>query len=103
MSFIKFSPGKFRLANNTVTPKSKNKIISFHYYFTLMLFSVFWCHRKKPANPYQYKKGSTKMSTLHGASDRNRTSDTWIFSPLLYRLSYRGKFGDPERARTVDL
>ncbi len=38
-----------------------------------------------------------------GASDRNRTSDTWIFSPLLYRLSYRGKFGDPERARTVDL
>jgi hypothetical protein len=27
-----------------------------------------------------------------GASDRNRTSDTGIFSPLLYRLSYRGKF-----------
>ena len=25
-----------------------------------------------------------------GASDRNRTSDTGIFSPLLYRLSYRG-------------
>src|SRR5699024_2160067 len=24
------------------------------------------------------------------ASDRNRTSDTGIFSPLLYRLSYRG-------------
>ena len=26
----------------------------------------------------------------HGASDRNRTNDTGIFSPLLYRLSYRG-------------
>ena len=26
-----------------------------------------------------------------GASDRNRTNDTGIFSPLLYRLSYRGK------------
>ena len=26
-----------------------------------------------------------------GASGRNRTSDTWIFSPLLYQLSYRGK------------
>ena len=26
----------------------------------------------------------------HGASGRNRTNDTWIFSPLLYRLSYRG-------------
>ncbi len=46
-----------------------------------------------------------------GASGRNRTNDTWIFSPLLYQLSYRGKYrhrpkgknGDPERARTVDL
>ena len=28
----------------------------------------------------------------HGASDRNRTNDTGIFSPLLYRLSYRGKW-----------
>ena len=27
---------------------------------------------------------------LFGASGRNRTSDTWIFSPLLYQLSYRG-------------
>ena len=26
-----------------------------------------------------------------GASDRNRTNDTGIFSPLLYQLSYRGK------------
>ena len=25
-----------------------------------------------------------------GASGRNRTNDTGIFSPLLYRLSYRG-------------
>ena len=65
-----------------------------------------------------------------GAQSRNRTSDTWIFSPLLYQLSYLGKSfdppkrrgrgistpkgthemvihlvgdGDPERARTVDL
>ena len=65
-----------------------------------------------------------------GASGRNRTSDTRIFSPLLYQLSYLGKsfsaperrgrgistpkgthgmgfhpmgYGDPERARTVDL
>ena len=28
-----------------------------------------------------------------GASDRNRTNDTGIFSPLLYRLSYRGISG----------
>ena len=46
-----------------------------------------------------------------GASGRNRTTDTGIFSPLLYQLSYLGKSteqlphgnGDPERARTVDL
>ena len=28
--------------------------------------------------------------TFNGASGRNRTTDTRIFSPLLYRLSYRG-------------
>ena len=28
----------------------------------------------------------------YGASGRNRTNDTGIFSPLLYRLSYRGIF-----------
>ena len=28
---------------------------------------------------------------FYGAQSRNRTSDTWIFSPLLYRLSYLGK------------
>ena len=45
-----------------------------------------------------------------GASGRNRTNDTRIFSPLLYQLSYRGKcegesptYGDPDGARTHDL
>ena len=38
-----------------------------------------------------------------GTSGRNRTNDTRIFSPLLYRLSYRGKIGDPDGARTHDL
>ena len=40
---------------------------------------------------------------IFGASGRNRTNDTWIFSPLLYQLSYRGKYGDREGARTLDL
>ena len=34
----------------------------------------------------------TYESEPHGASGRNRTNDTRIFSPLLYRLSYRGVF-----------
>ena len=55
---------------------------------------------------YQMSYGrilETLRGSLTGASDRNRTNDTGIFSPLLYRLSYRGKNGDPERVRTVDL
>ena len=40
---------------------------------------------------------------LFGALGRNRTTDRQIFSLLLYRLSYQGIYGDPERARTVDL
>ena len=44
-----------------------------------------------------------------GASGRNRTNDTRIFSPLLYQLSYKGilspkkENGDPDGARTHDL
>ena len=33
----------------------------------------------------------------NGASGRNRTTDTGIFSPLLYLLSYRGIFWRPGR------
>ena len=43
----------------------------------------------------------------YGAFGRNRTIDTGIFSPLLYRLSYRSiykdKNGDPKETRTLDL
>ena len=39
-----------------------------------------------------YKKDKNKQMFLSsGASGRNRTTDTGIFSPLLYLLSYRGK------------
>jgi hypothetical protein len=31
------------------------------------------------------------INIQNGASGRNRTADTRIFSPLLYRLSYRGR------------
>ncbi len=34
---------------------------------------------------------TTELYPHYGASGRNRTTDTGIFSPLLYRLSYRGK------------
>ena len=34
---------------------------------------------------------SFSLRKRSGASGRNRTNDTGIFSPLLYQLSYRGK------------
>ena len=43
---------------------------------------------------------------ISGAQRRNRTTDTGIFSPLLYRLSYLGIFifnGGSDEARTRDL
>ncbi len=33
---------------------------------------------------------NSKHLAKNGASGRSRTNDTWIFSPLLYQLSYRG-------------
>ena len=58
-----------------------------------------------PAKACEARFCGEKEKVLHdfrcGASDRNRTNDTGIFSPLLYRLSYRGKY-DPDRARTDD-
>ena len=35
--------------------------------------------------------GEYEMNILNGAQRRNRTTDTGIFSPLLYQLSYLGK------------
>ena len=59
---------------------------------------------------YQMSYGrilETLLGLLTGASDRNRTNDTGIFSPLLYRLSYRGitawLHGDLDGIRTHDL
>ena len=36
--------------------------------------------------------GQASLLNLDGAQRRNRTTDTGIFSPLLYRLSYLGMF-----------
>ena len=48
---------------------------------------------------YQLSYYRIKMGCALG---RNRTTDTQIFSLLLYRLSYQGRY-DPEGARTLDL
>ena len=43
--------------------------------------------------PWQGGALPDELRPHNGASDRNRTNDTGIFSPLLYRLSYRGITG----------
>ena len=55
------------------------------------------------ALPDELRPHMTPIFQRHGASGRSRTNDTRIFSPLLYQLSYRGKYGDQEGARTLDL
>ena len=76
-------------------------------------FLCFWSGRRgsnslpRPwqgrALPDELRPQMTPMFQRHGASGRSRTNDTRIFSPLLYQLSYRGKYGDQEGARTLDL
>ena len=43
------------------------------------------------------------FSYYDGAQTRNRTTDTGIFSPLLYRLSYLGINGGSDETRTRDI
>ena len=42
---------------------------------------------------YLYEKIPINLIGIKSAQRRNRTTDTGIFSPLLYRLSYLGKVG----------
>ena len=47
------------------------------------------------------EEGAILIHHNGGASDRNRTNDTGIFSPLLYRLSYRGAPDDDYYTRNL--
>ena len=53
--------------------------------------------------PWQGGTIPTELLPHKCALGRNRTTDTVIFSHMLYRLSYQGRYGDPEGARTLDL
>ena len=64
-----------------------------------------------PPQPWQGCALPNELNPHIGASGRNRTNDTGIFSPLLYQLSYRGvepgicriQSGDLKGTRTPDL
>ena len=59
-----------------------------------LLHWFFWSRwSESNQQPSDYKSDALPLSHtgILGAAGRNRTTDTGIFSPLLYRLSYRGK------------
>ena len=49
-----------------------------------------------PPLPWQGSALPNELFPQYGASEWSRTTDTGIFSPLLYQLSYRGKNWRPE-------
>ena len=72
------------------------KVALYQMSYGRILITLF-CVIGAPAKICEAKVCGEKEKVLHdfrrGASDRNRTNDTGIFSPLLYRLSYRGITG----------
>src|SRR6266496_5970711 len=46
--------------------------------------------KKRPRPPFDYRAQLIDFRGFVGAQDRNRTSDTVIFSHVLYQLSYLG-------------
>ena len=72
------------------------KVALYQMSYGRILITLF-CAIGAPAKICEAKVCGEKEKVLHdfrrGASDRNRTNDTGIFSPLLYRLSYRGITG----------
>ena len=70
-------------------------------------YGAIWSGKRGSNPPPLPWQGSALPNALFphklGASEWSRTTDTGIFSPLLYQLSYRGKLGDPKGARTPDL
>ena len=77
----------------------------------LRLTAWLWHHKKWSGRrdsdprhpPWQGGTLPTELLPRKCALGRNRTTDTVIFSHMLYRLSYQGEYGDPEGARTLDL
>ena len=73
-------------ASARVTPK-RNTILSDGV--------SFWSGRRGSNSlprPWQGRALPDELRPQNGASGRGRTGDTRIFSPLLYQLSYRGKW-----------
>ena len=82
-------------STNWAIPASPNYII-----ILILLCQLFFYWRRRPdsnwwwrfCRPLPYRLATSPSIITNGAQRRNRTTDTGIFSPLLYRLSYLGIF-----------
>ena len=89
------------------TPWSQTKCSAKLSHFPTMVRSkgfeplTFWFVAKHSIQ-LSYERMETN-SKINGGSEWNRTIDTRIFSPLLYRLSYRAIIGGFDGDRTRDL
>ncbi len=65
-------------------------------HFATPPYLIKWCRREESnPQPTDYKSVALPIELhrrLNGGSRQNRTADTRIFSPLLYRLSYRANY-----------
>ena len=128
MSFYLEVPARFELANNGFADRGLTTWLRYHigagdeartrylHLGKVALYRMSYTRILVPTVGIEFLRFRNDLNS--GASGRNRTNDTRIFSPLLYLLSYRGilskasfaqntqdayLFGDPERTRTVDL
>ena len=80
------------IESKSVAPNTSNFRYKKATHWVASLF--IWCrHQESNSGPTDYKSVAlpTELCRLNsGARTRNRTRDTRIFNPLLYRLSYSG-------------
>ena len=101
MLFFLEVPARFELANNGFADRGLTTWLRYHMKQGTLGRSLLFGAGDEARTRYLhlgkvalYRMSYTRISdTLQypdGASGRNRTNDTRIFSPLLYQLSYRG-------------
>ena len=75
-------------------PKVKTDRFTVCCHWQIGNLSIWSWRLESNPQPADYKSAALpvelRQHNSYGASGRNRTTDTGIFSPLLYRLSYRG-------------
>ena len=96
VSLLLVGRGRFELPKSVTSdlqsdPFGRSGIFPYMKLKRSLTFAWSWRLESNP-QPADYKSAAlpVELRQRNGASGRNRTTDTGIFSPLLYRLSYRG-------------